>query len=126
MKINILDKIKEHIVPVMIIAFSIVALAIILIATLGMQEFVVSVCILVIIETAIAALLRKSELWLHGVVLIMQLVAGFLIGRFPLMALCVVIYVAATVALMFIYKKPSDEEATDAETTEAVEQSEMK
>lgn len=110
MKTNILDKIKAHIALVILVAFAVVALAVILIATLGMHEFVVPVCVLVIIETLIATLLRKSELWLHGVAVVLQLLAGFLIGRFPLMALCVVIYVAATVALMFIHRNGNEKE----------------
>lgn len=110
MKINILDKIKEHKGIVILVSFAVVALAVILIATLGMKEFVVPVCILVIIETLIASLLRKSELWLHGVSVIVQLLIGFLIRRFPLMILCVVIYVAATVALMFIHRNANEKE----------------
>ena len=110
MKINILDKIKENIALVMLAAFAIIVLAVILIATIAMNEFVVPVCILVVIETFIASLLRKSELWLHGVAVILQLLVGFLIGRFPLMALCVVIYVAATVALIFIHRSKNKQE----------------
>ena len=105
MKTNILDKIKAHKAIVALIGFAVVVLAVILIATLGMHEFVVPVCFLVIVETLIAALLRKSELWLHGVAVIVQILVGLLIGRFPLMALYVVIYVAATLAFMFIHKE---------------------
>ena len=104
MKTNILDKIKAHKVLVALIGFAFVVLAVILIATLGLHEFVVPVCFLVIVETLIAALLRKSELWIHGIAVIVQILAGLLLGRFPLMALYVVIYVAATLALMFIHK----------------------
>ena len=104
MKMNILDKIKVYKALVALVAFAVVVLAVILIATLCMNEFVVPVCFLVIVETLIAALLRKSELWLHGAAVIVQILAGLLIGRFPLMALYVVIYVAATLALMFIHK----------------------
>jgi hypothetical protein len=106
MKVNvIIDKIKEYKKIITLVAFAVVVLAVILVATLAMKEFVVPVCILLIVETAIAALLRKSELWLHGVTIIVQLLTGLCIGRFPLMALCVVIYVAATVALMIINKE---------------------
>ena len=104
MKSNFMDKMKENKKIVTLIAFAVIVLAVILIATLALREFVVPVCIAIIIETAIANLLKKSELWLHGVVVIVQVVAGLLIRRFPFIILCAIIYVAATVALMLIHK----------------------
>lgn len=120
MKEKIFEKLKNHKILLTLLAFVVVALAVILVATLLMKEFIVPVCILIIIETAIAAFLRKSELWLHAVVLLVQLLVGFLFGRLPMMALCVLIYVAATIALMFIYKEDSltAQEESKADVTE--------
>ena len=92
-----------------LIAFVIAIFVLILIAMLALQEYVVSVCVLMILETMMAVLLHKVELWKHGVLLVAHLVAGFIIARVPLMVICMVAYIAATVALhfMFIKKKNS-------------------
>ena len=116
MKTNMIDKIKQYSGIIALSIFALIALAVILVATLGMQEFVVPVCVLVIIEVLMAALLRNSEIWKHGVVVIVQLAAGFFMDRFPLTALCVVIYVAATVALMFLHKSENAESEEQVET----------
>ena len=89
--------------------FSVVSLILILIAMLGLKEFVVSVCILIIIEAGMAALLHQAEIWKHGILLGLQLVAGIIIGRVALVIICVIAYVAATFALQFMGKK--DEQA---------------
>ena len=84
--------------------FSVVSLALILVAMLALKEFVVSVCALIILEAGMAALLHKVELWKHGVLLAAQFVAGLIIGRIPLVIICMIAYVAATVALQFMVK----------------------
>ena len=101
---KILDFLKQHLFISVLSAFILVAVAVILVATLTMKEFIVPICVLIMIEAAMAALLKKSEIWVHGVVVIIQLIGGFLIKRFPLTALCVVIYVVATLALMLLNK----------------------
>jgi len=98
----ILEVLKEHLFLTVISVFCIFSLAVILIATLVMHEFIVPVCLLVMIEAAMAMFMKKSELWLHGIVVILQIVVGFIIGRAPLMILSVLIYVAATVALILL------------------------
>ncbi len=92
-----------------VVGFSVVSLILILIAMLGLKEFVVSVCILIIIEAGMAALLHQAEIWKHGILLGLQLVAGIIIGRVALVIICVIAYVAATFALQFMGKK--DEQA---------------
>ena len=84
--------------------FSVVSLVLILVAMLLLNEFVVSVCVLIILEAGMAALLHKVELWKHGVLLAAQFVAGLIIGRIPLVVVCMIAYVAATVALQFMVK----------------------
>ena len=84
--------------------FAVVSLILILVAMLVLNEFVVSVCVLIILEAGMAAFLHKVELWKHGILLAAQVVAGIIIGRVPLVIVCVIAYVAATVALQFISK----------------------
>lgn len=88
-----------------VVGFSIVSLILILIAMIALQEFVVSVCVLIIIEAAMAALLHQAEIWKHGILLALQVVAGVVIGRIPLIVICVIAYVAATLALQLMVKK---------------------
>ena len=74
-------------------------LVLILIGTLGLGEPVVPVCLVIILEAGIAVMLHNVELWVHGIAVIVQIVAGVCIHRAPLMLLCVVLYVLAIIAL---------------------------
>ena len=66
----------------MLILFAevVAALATIL-AVLAMKIPVVPVCVIVLIEVAIAACLQEVPVWVHAVVAAVQLVAGVLCGR---------------------------------------------
>ena len=99
------NTLKAHSLITSIVGFSVVALTLILVAIFVLQEFVVSVCVLIVIEAAMAALLHQAELWKHGVLLGLQIVAGAIIGRVALTIICVIAYVAATFALHFMAKK---------------------
>ena len=52
-----------------------------------------------------AALLHQAEIWKHGILLGLQLVAGIMMNRIPLIIICIVAYVAATFALQLMGKK---------------------
>lgn len=99
------DTLKTHSLITSIVGFSVISLILILVAIFALQEFVVSVCVLLIIEVAMAALLHQVELWKHGVLLGLQIVVGVIISRIPLIIICVIAYVAATFALQFMAKK---------------------
>lgn len=99
------EALKTHSLVTAVTAFSVVSLALILVAMLVLQEFVVSVCILIIIEAAMAALLHQAEIWKHGILLGLQLVAGIILSRIPLIIICIIAYVAATSALQLMGKK---------------------
>ena len=94
--------IKENEKTIAIVAFVVAVLILVLISIFGLKEFVVPVCGLIILEAGMAACLHKVELWKHGVMLAAQIVAGIIISRVPLVIVCVIAYVAATVALQFI------------------------
>ena len=99
------DWMKTNSLVTSIVAFSVVSLILILVAMLALQEFVVSVCVLIIIEAAMAALLHQAEIWKHGILLGLQLVAGIMMNRIPLIIICIIAYVAATFALQLMGKK---------------------
>ena len=88
-----------------VVGFSVISLILILVAIFALQEFVVSVCVLIIIEAAMAALLHQAEIWKHGILLGLQLLTGIIIARVPLVIICILAYVAATYALQFMGKK---------------------
>lgn len=99
------EVLKTNSLVTAVVGFSIVSLILILVAMLLLQEFVVSVCVLIIIEAAMAALLHQAEIWKHGILLALQVVAGVIISRIPLIIICVIAYVAATLALQLMGKK---------------------
>lgn len=88
-----------------VIGYAVFSLIFILITVLGLKEFVVSVCCLLILETGMAVLLHKSELWKHGLMLAAQFLAGILIGRIPLVIICMIVYIVAAIILHFTAKK---------------------
>lgn len=99
------DKTKKEIEvsgTVVIGAFAAVSLILILIAVFALHEYVISVCGLIILEAGMAACLHKAELWKHGVMVAAQIAAGVIIGRIPLIIICVIAYIASTVALHFM------------------------
>lgn len=83
--------------------FCAAVLAVILISTLALKVPVVPVCLIVVIEAALAVALHQAELWIHGILIIAELIAGIVLGRIPLMILCIAIYIAATFVLQLIY-----------------------
>ena len=85
-----------------IAAFVIVAVAMLVVSVLVAKCPVPAACVLLVIEVAIAALLHNAELWFHGVFVIVELIAGLLTGKIVLVALLLLVYLAATLALRFI------------------------
>ena len=88
----------------MLVLFGVIvaALMVILIAILGLDIPAVPVCVIVLIEVGIAACLHDVPIWLHGLVIVGQIVAGVLTGRLLFMVLCVIIYVLGILTLRFL------------------------
>lgn len=102
---NVWAWMKKNSLVTAVTGFAVISLVLILVAIFALQEFVVSVCVLIIIEAAMAALLHQAEIWKHGILLVLQIVAGVIINRIPLVVICVIAYVAATLALQLMGKK---------------------
>lgn len=79
----------------------VVALLVILVSILGFDIPVVPVCVIVLIEAALAVCLHDVPIWLHGLVVIAQLVAGALCKNIVFIALCAVIYLLGILTLKF-------------------------
>lgn len=88
----------------MLVLFGVIvaALMVILIAILGLDIPAVPVCVIVLIEVGIAACLHDVPIWLHGLVIVGQIVAGVLTGRLLFMVLCVIIYMLGILTLRFL------------------------
>ena len=82
-----------------IAAFAVIVAAMVLIGVCVLHVPVVAMCMLVILETALAVFLHHAELWLHGVVILAEVIAGILCSKIVLVVLCAVVYVAATACL---------------------------
>jgi hypothetical protein len=79
-----------------------VTLAVILIAILALSVPVVPVCAIVILEAGIAVCLHDVQIWLHGLVIAIQLIAGAVCGQFIFMLMCAVLYIAGLFLLRYI------------------------
>lgn len=102
-KSKILEWIKTNKALDALILFAIFELAVILVGILAMKEPVVPVCLIVIGAAGIAALMHNVELWIHGVVVLVELISGILISRIPLMVLCIIVYIVTIVTLKYYY-----------------------
>lgn len=85
--------------------FALTALAVILVSTLVLHIPVVGVCLLVVIETILAVVLHQVELWIHGILVIAEVIAGVALGKTLLIFLCLIVYVAATFVLQMMIKE---------------------
>ena len=82
-----------------IAAFAVIVAAMVVIGVCVLHVPVVAMCMLVILETALAVFLHHAELWLHGVLVLAEVIAGILCSKILLIVLCAVVYVAATACL---------------------------
>ena len=94
-----MDLIKKNKTIVSIAIFVVVAAISIVVMTVVLKQPVVPVCVLVMIEAAIAVMLHNAELWIHGVLLLAEIIAGVALGRIVLVLLCILVYIAATFTL---------------------------
>ena len=77
-------------------------LLVILVSIITLKMPVVPICVIVLIEAALAACLHDVPIWLHGLVVIAQIVAGVLCGVTVFMILCALVYIAGILSLRFI------------------------
>ena len=75
------------------------ALLVILIGMLGWDVPVLAACILVVLEAGLAVCMQNAPIWLHGIVVIAQIIVGAIFGTVTFLVLCAVFYVIAILAL---------------------------
>ena len=59
----------------------VVALAAILVSILALKIPVVPVCLIIVLEAGIAVCLHDVPIWLHGLVVLVQIIAGAICGK---------------------------------------------
>lgn len=96
------DFLKENKSILTLFVVIVAALAVILISILVLKIPVVAVCAIVVIEGALAACLHDVPVWLHGLNILAQIIAGALCGRTVFIVLCVLIYLVGILALRWI------------------------
>lgn len=88
----------------MLILFGVIVVTLLVILTsilwLGMLP--VPVCVIILLEAGIIVCLHDVPIWLHGLVVIGQMVAGFATDNLIFMLLCCVIYLVGIFALRFM------------------------
>ena len=57
-----------------------------------------AVAALLVIELLLAGLLHGMELWLHAVLVLVEILAGVILEKTTLILLCVVVYIVMTIA----------------------------
>ena len=80
----------------------VVALAAILVSILALKIPVVPVCLIIVLEAGIAVCLHDVPIWLHGLVVLVQIIAGAICGKLIFMVLCALVYVVGILSLKFI------------------------
>lgn len=79
-----------------------IALAVVLGSILGLKVPVVPVCVILVMEALLAVCLHDVPIWLHGVVMLIQLIAGAVCCKVVFMLLCVIIYVTGILTLKYL------------------------
>ena len=75
------------------------AVVIVLIGTLAWDVSVLLACILILLEAALAVCMQNVPIWVHGAVVIAEVVTGAFVGRSLFLLLCGIFYVMCILAL---------------------------
>lgn len=93
---------KENLPLIALCTFGVIAVVIILLGIMLCKLPVIAVCTIVILETAIAMCLHNLPIWLHGLVIIAELIAGVLCGQMLFILFAAIVYIGAIVTLHFM------------------------
>lgn len=90
---------RENLPLLVLIALAIFTVVAIVVSTVVLKLPVVAVCVIVVLEAALAACLNRIPLWIHGLVFIAQIVCGVMATQVVFMVLMAFIYVFSIVFL---------------------------
>ena len=99
--VDITALLKDNIRYVILAAMCILALAVILIGVFALKASVVSMCLLVVIQVIIAAMLHGEPMLVNGGVLLCELIAAILTSNIIVIVMAIVLYIAACFAIRY-------------------------
>lgn len=85
--------------------FVIIFVGCIIYGTWGLKAPVAAVCTMMVIQAVMAAVLHRAELWVHGLVLIAEIVAGVVVKQLVIVLLGLMVYIAATMTIQILTEK---------------------
>ena len=91
--------VKENREQLVVFGLVAAALIVIMMGILVWKLPVISVCIVVLLEACLAVCLQDLPIWLHGAVLIAELVMGLFLGNGLFLLTCAVFYVISILVL---------------------------
>ncbi len=99
-----LDRVKDicRLPVTWMVAYFVIGVVLVLVSVLALDIPVVAAGAIFILETLLAVCLSQIPLWIHGLVVIAQIVAGIVTSRTVFMLLMAVIYVCAVAVLYFM------------------------
>lgn len=94
----------DHETQGMLVLFAaiVAAIGVVLLSIMVFKIPVLVTCIIIALDVAIALCLRDVPIWLHGLVLVVEIAAGIIVKRAVFMLLCAVIYLLAVLELRFM------------------------
>lgn len=96
------DFISNNKPAIFLTAFVVYALVMILISYFVFRIPIVPICTLVILEALLCACLSKIPLWVHGLVIVAQIVVGVMADKAVFMLLMALVYLGS-VALLYLW-----------------------
>jgi hypothetical protein len=101
-----LDAVKENLDEnkraLLLFLVIVASLAVIIVSIFSLQLPAVPVCVIVVIEAALAVCLHEVPLWLHGLVVIGQLAVGGFCGNLTFILMGVALYILCIIVLRYI------------------------
>ena len=82
------EKLTKNKMVLAVAAFALVTLAMIVIGIMALKVPAVAMCVLIILEAGLAVMLHHAELWLHGVLVLAEVIVDL-----PLVRQCLLFFV---------------------------------
>lgn len=89
-------------------AFAVAFIAAVLVGALAFRQPVVAIALIMLLQVAIAVCLHNAELWLHGSVIIIELIIGILASRISTVIIGAVLYAVTIVILRFLMEEKNE------------------
>lgn len=99
---------KKKRLYLLLVAIIVIEAVVIAIGISVLHVGVTAVCLLLFLQVCLAVLLHHAEIWMHGLVLLVELCAGAATGKAVLTILYIVIYVSVMAVMMAMDKGAAD------------------